>query len=53
MTTVVVASTSTEDTSWLDSLSTNNTAINHVVYVVDDPESLHRVPMNRGNEAMV
>lgn len=45
---VVVASVSGDDTNWLETLP-----IPYALYVTDDPYSRYKVPLNRGNEAMV
>ena len=46
--TAVVASLQRDDTSWLDELNWNVWR-----YEVDNPESIHKTPINKGTEAMV
>lgn len=50
--TVVIASTSKEDTAWLSKLS-NEPNLSTAVYVVDDPNAPLTVRKNRGHEVMV
>ncbi len=50
--TVVIASTSKEDTTWLAHLA-NEPNLATAVYVVDDPNSPLTVPKNKGHEVMV
>lgn len=49
---LVVASTSKDDTAWLDSLGGNLKDWRKLVYVVDNPNSYPRVPANKGRESM-
>jgi hypothetical protein len=47
---LIVASTKTEDTTWIKK---NLPTVPSLVYTVDDPKSKFKVPENKGNEAMV
>lgn len=51
---LVVACIMGEDVSWIFNSSElgGDTALERIVYTVDDPQSPHKVPANKGHEAM-